>query len=385
MSQLCKLLLNYPTIKRDNKKLSYKKVTLKLLNETSALVDHLIDYYIAKTPLELHSFLECALKPKGSRERALLVRLGWELINQDFTPISSAMASVEFLHFSTLVIDDFLDKSPLRGGEETVANRYGVENAVITGEILQSLSIRSLIDVALKSVVHEKNLLAALRLIQKAHREIYLGQHLDIAFEQCPAIREDEYMDMVSMTTGSLMEASILIGAILRNASDEEMEALGQYGRSMGIALQITDDLLELIADPSLIGKILGGDLRQGKKRLPIIHALKHASYMEQQRIRAILGKSDASEKEIAEVTKILKNVGSLTYCQDLVVHLCGTAMETLEEFPASEAKYALLGFSQILENIAMYETIENQYKCCNNHCLAIPSTLFTDISETLF
>lgn len=322
-----------------------------LMDETAELVNPVIERYVHCAIAQLISPIELALKPKGSGERALLTRLSWELGNQPFEPIISAAAAIELLHFSTLVLDDLLDRSPLRGGNPTVYKTYGQGGSVVVGEILGAYAVRALLEVK-KNGIKENSLLLAVDILEQAKEQLYYGQWLDLIYEKQDNITEEGYFRMIDLTTGALTEAAVAIGALLRDADVNELKTLCTYGRRVGVALQVRNDLSELIGDPGIIGKPLGEDLRCGKKRLPWIYALNNVNFSERKLILEVLGNMNASEKNIAEVIGVLERVNAIDYCDNVIRALCDDAKDSLSVFSESVTICELVNLAEIVADV---------------------------------
>lgn len=247
------------------------KLLLSLLAETGEIIDSAIIRYTRVQDTKLQEIINYSLMPKGSRERPFLVRLSCEAIGGNFTDIIPAAVAVELFHFSTLIVDDILDNSPLRGGSKSVFKIYGDKYAIIVAELMNSLAFLALTD--LYSTFNDSDrILTVVNVCKETQRDLYYGQYLDLFFEHNKDIKEEQYIDMILKTTASLIKCSLMTGTILGGGNEEDVRILRKYGESLGIAFQIRDDLVEIIEDPEIVGKQLGGDIKQGKMRLPHKH-----------------------------------------------------------------------------------------------------------------
>jgi len=324
-----------------------KKKILVLLNETSKVINPLIQKYTRVSDRHLQEIIDHALQPKSYKERSLLVRLSCESIGGDFNKIRHAAVAVELFHLSTLVIDDFLDESPLRSNKKTVQIVYGNKNAVIIGELLNSLAFLALMDIS-NSNANKNTIKEVVKLFKETQRNIYYGQYLDLSFEHNENINENHYLNMISKTTASLITCCLKAGSILCGGNKEQIISLARYGDYLGKAFQIRDDLVEIIGDPDLIGKQLGGDIKQGKMRLPLIHALSNSKKLDQRYLINIIKKKKLKNNDLSKCIEILINNNSIEYSKNFIKRLCKEAVLQLR-IHNSHAKNALIDFADMI------------------------------------
>jgi len=321
---------------------------LALLDETSEMINPLILTYTRVSNVHLQEMIDHALRPKSYKERPLLIRLSCEVVGGNFDKITPIAVAVELLHFSALVIDDVLDEAPLRSNDKTVQVAYGYKNAVIIGELLNALAFLALIDVS--NYYNDKDKFSKIiKLFKETQRNLYYGQYLDLSFEHNEGVNESQYIDMISKTTASLIKCSLIAGAILDGGNEEQERSLAKYGESLGIAFQIRDDLAEIIGDPEIIGKQLGGDIKQGKMRLPLIHALSNAKKLERHFLREAIQKKKLTQDDITKCIEILINNSSIEYSKKVINDFCREAVEHLKQLPDSQAKDALIAFAEVI------------------------------------
>lgn len=311
--------------------------------ETAEVVDPVITAYTRVADPGLQKILDYALKPEGNRERPLLVRLSCEAVGGNFDRIIPAAVAVELLHFSTLVIDDILDDAPLRGNFKTVQVAYGYKNAIIIAELLNALAFLALYD------NNKYKLLEVIKVFKKTQENLYYGQYLDFSFEHKEGSSENQYFDMISKTTASLIKCSLITGAILCGGNKNQIESLTRYGESLGIAFQIRDDVVEIVGEPKIIGKQLGGDIRQGKMRLPFIKALSCCKKPEREFLIKVAKNKHSDESEVRKTIKILIESGAIEYCKETAGNFCKVAIKYLKPFSNTPAKNALIVFAEIV------------------------------------
>lgn len=179
--------------------------------------------------------------------------------------------------------------------------------------------------------------------ISRASFEICQGQALDVTLEGRVQVKESEYMEMVSRKTGALMEASTKVGALLGGGKPREVGALAKYGRLIGMAFQIQDDMLGVVGEQEKFGKPVGSDIQKGKRTLIVVHALKTASRRDQAEFLHTLGNEDASKAEIRRTISILRKTGAIDYAARRARELVEEAKSKLGVLRDSKAKRFLL------------------------------------------
>jgi len=216
-------------------------------------------------------------EPSGKRLRPLLTLLCAAGSGGDWRAALPAAASVELVHNFTLIHDDIEDSSETRRGRPTVWARWGVAQAINTGDFLfvaAHYACRRLLDRGLASATAYE----AQRILDDACLRLTRGQHLDLAFEQRTRVSTLEYLEMIGGKTAALLAAATSVGAFLGGADEARRAAFEQFGWTLGMAFQLLDDLLGIWGEPGLTGKAAGDDLRHGKKSFPVVWGLEKSS-----------------------------------------------------------------------------------------------------------
>ncbi|MFH1834677.1 MAG: polyprenyl synthetase family protein [Methanobacteriota archaeon] len=317
------------------------------LKEKGALVEPVIRKYLDSENATLKKMLQHTAASGGKRIRPALVLTACEAVGGDFEKILAAAASVELLHTFTLVHDDIMDDDDMRRGKPTVHALWGIEIGIVVGDAVYAKAFESLVDVRNEGIDDSK-VLDALETLNHANSEVHEGQMMDMFFEKQKEVTEQDYLVMISKKTGALIEASVKIGAILGGGTDEQIRSLSDYGRDIGMAFQIKDDLLDLTGDEQKLGKPVGSDICQGKKSLVIVHALAHGSEKQKKSIFNALGK-DCDEEKISELIAVLNEVGSIKYAENKLLELIGSAKKSLEEISDGEPKEILLDLADYI------------------------------------
>jgi geranylgeranyl pyrophosphate synthase len=170
-----------------------------------------------------------------------------------------------------------------------------------------------------------------MRTLCDVHADIYAGQIQDMQLEGKVGATEEEYLEMISKTTAKFIQASLVVGALMSGMNESIVKALGEIGHSMGIAYQIRDDILDLVRDSECTGKPLGGDLRQGKMRLPVIRALSRMSPHDGRRLGELIAGKPLPAPLLEEAITLVKGTDAVSYCIDKVRTHCDAAKRALD------------------------------------------------------
>ncbi|MDP3486167.1 MAG: short chain isoprenyl diphosphate synthase IdsA, partial [Methanobacteriaceae archaeon] len=249
-------------------------------------------------------------------------------------------AAIELIHTFSLIHDDIMDKDEMRRGEPSVHVLWGEPMAILAGDTLFSKAfetvIRTKIDVSSYKRVNE-----ALAVVVDSCIKICEGQACDMSFEEQFDVKESEYMDMIYKKTAALIAAATKAGAIMGGGNPEQVEALSEYGRLIGLSFQIQDDYLDVISDEKSLGKPVGSDIVEGKMTLMVVKALAEASPEDKETLITILKENNPDRVE--EAISIFEKYGSIQYAHDLALDNVKKAKELLDILDDSEAKDALL------------------------------------------
>jgi octaprenyl-diphosphate synthase len=242
-----------------------------------------------------------------------------------------AAAVIEFIHTSTLLHDDVVDGSDLRRGRDTANHVFGNQASVLVGDYLYSRSFQMMVDL---------DDLRIQRVMADATNTIAMGEVLQLMNAHDPDTTEARYFEVIYRKTARLFEAGVQVAAILAKAPAAAEQAMVAYGRHLGTAFQLIDDMLDYRADRNELGKNLGDDLAEGKPTLPLIYALAHSSPEDAARIRAAIEEGGLDELEA--ITRTIESSGGLEYTARLAQRERDLAIEALADLPDSAYKQAL-------------------------------------------
>jgi len=250
-------------------------------------------------------------------------------------------AVVEMLHTATLVHDDIIDEADTRRGRPSPNTTWGNSKCVLAGDWLYMQSFRTALE--------ERNF-RVLDLLVSLTQQMVEGELLQIE-KLGHLINEEEYFDLIYRKTACLFKVSMQLGAAIadptQQISDEVTpqfdEPMGEYGRNLGLAFQIVDDVLDLTAAENVLGKPVASDLREGKATLAVIHALERGTGADREAIRTVLADRSFVHVAHAQILEILNRHGSIDYAMDTACAYAEAARLSIAELPDSEAKRALL------------------------------------------
>ena len=240
---------------------------------------------------------------------------------------------VEFIHTATLLHDDVVDESDLRRGRSTANAVYGNAASVLVGDYLYSRSFEMMV---------ETNSMRAMAVLSQATTVIAEGEVLQLLNVHDPDVSEERYMQVVRYKTAKLFEAAAQVGAILSQASPELEQAAAAYGRHIGTAFQLIDDVLDYSGDAEALGKNVGDDLREGKPTLPLIRVMEVGTKAEQQLIKDAIRTGDA---DFSQVAAAIANTDAVAYTRQVADAEAQRALDAIRAFPDSTYKDSLVGF----------------------------------------
>jgi octaprenyl-diphosphate synthase len=240
---------------------------------------------------------------------------------------------VEMVHTATLVHDDIIDGADTRRGRPSANTTWGNEKSVLAGDWLYMQ--------AFKVALEESNL-RVLDLLISLTQQMVEGELLQIQ-KLGRAVSEAEYYDLIYRKTACLFSVSMRLGAVLSSADAEQEENFAAYGRAIGLAFQIVDDVLDLTATEEVLGKPVASDLREGKATLAVIHSIDHGTAQDRQTIQHVLDDRGFERVSRDQIQQILTRNGSVEYALAAASHYAEQSRQALASLPESEFKRALL------------------------------------------
>ena len=321
----------------------------KEIKETSTKIKKiLMEFLPLKTPKNLYEASTYLIKAGGKMLRPYLVVKSCEAVGGEGEKALPAAAAIEMLHTFTLIHDDIMDEDTLRRGVPSVHVQWGLPMAIVTGDLLFSKVFEAVAKGLQKRKISPEKIVKVINIISQATITICEGQVLDLSFSNVETISEKEYFGMIKKKTSCLFKTSAIVGALIGGGLDWQIKKLGNYGDFSGIAFQIVDDVLGLKADEKILGKPVGSDLRERKKTLPIIYALKNADKNQKKIILASMRKN-STQTEILEAIKVIEKLGSIEYSIRKAEKYVEKALKQLEKLPKTNAKTSLESLARFI------------------------------------
>ncbi len=269
----------------------------------------------------------------GKRVRPSLLLLAARLFGKTNHAAIRLGAVVELVHTATLVHDDIIDAAETRRGRPSPNTTWGNEKCVLAGDWLYMQAFRTAL---------EEGNLRVLDLLISLTQQMVEGELMQIE-KLGRAVNEDDYYNLIFRKTACLFSTSMRLGAVISGATEAEEETLGNYGRAVGLAFQIVDDVLDLTASEAVLGKPVASDLREGKATLAVIHAYGHGTFAEREMIQTVLDDRSFNRVGRVEIQAILEKYKSVDYAMAAADHHANIAREELSRFPDSDARRALM------------------------------------------
>lgn len=297
---------------------NFNNALCKSLSTDNLLLKSVIDYY---------------LQAKGKQIRPILVILSSRLFGEINEDTMSAAVAIELLHNATLIHDDVVDSSPLRRGRRTVNNIWDNRVAVLVGDFFVSTALQS----AIKS-----NNINTISLIAELGKELATGEIDQIETADEHILDEKRYFNVIKQKTASLFSSCMLMGGYCNGASEDQLNAIEQYGVKLGLCFQIKDDIFDYFADDS-VGKPTGSDLKEGKVSLPLLYAIQSNSDERNAQMRSLLMNQSLTDDQISVLIEYAKEMGGIEYAEAMMQKLKDEALQALSIFPDSKVKGVLV------------------------------------------
>lgn len=280
---------------------------------------------------------------RGKRIRPHLVLFSCNAAGGNWKDALPAATAVELIHNFSLIHDDIEDNSPLRRGRPTVWKLWGISQAINVGDAMLALAHLAILNLDFPADASIK--LQAVQLLQKTCLSLTQGQYLDLSFENRNDISLDDYWEMIAGKTAALMSTCTQIGALIAGADEEKQSHYREFGRYLGLAFQVQDDLLGIWGQTELTGKSADSDLVNGKKSLPVIFGLVKKGKFAKRWHEGVIPLED-----VPEIANLLAEEGAKTYCEQQSNILTQRAIDALVQIqPEAEGQQELLKIAERL------------------------------------
>jgi geranylgeranyl diphosphate synthase type II len=309
--------------------------------------DKLLTFTTKVSPVGIYEPMKYILDGGGKRIRPMLLILCCEAVGGKAEDSLNAATAIEILHNFTLVHDDIMDNADTRRGRETVHKKWDRDTAILAGDGLIGYAYKSLL------LTKSDRIQDIAKSFTEAIIEVCEGQSYDKEFELRKKVKIDEYIMMIDKKTSELLKCCAEIGALIGNASQEEIDALKLYALYTGLAFQIQDDLLDITADEKKFGKRTGGDLYEGKKTYLLLKAIEVATEIEDKEFLHYITESKGvkNDAEVQKAKGIYEKYGVMESAAKKVEEYTMMANEELNHIKESDAKLMLKWFSDMLLN----------------------------------
>jgi octaprenyl-diphosphate synthase len=295
-------------------------------------VDGVIRHRLASDVVMINQIAHYIISAGGKRIRPMLVLLFANAFGFAGRERFELAATVEFIHTATLLHDDVVDESALRRGRQTANALFGNAASVLVGDFVYSRAFQMMVSV---------NRMRVLEVLADATNVIAEGEVLQLMNMHDPDLSVDDYLRVIRFKTAKLFEASARVGAVLAEVDLEVEESCAAYGRSLGTAFQLVDDLLDYEGATEQLGKNVGDDLREGKPTLPLLLAMERGSASERELIRHAIQHGEVAR--LPEIVAIVGRTGALAATRDAARAEADKAGRALSVLPASAHREALL------------------------------------------
>jgi len=281
--------------------------------------------YIGRVP-SLYEPVDYIMSLGGKHLRPILFLMAYSLYNENVSLVLEQAQAFETFHNSTLIHDDLMDNSATRRGHDTVHIKYSPNIAVLSGD--------AMIVLAMQQMGNAKT--ACLQEIMKQFThtmmEVFEGQQLDLEFEERSKVTIEEYITMIELKTAALLAGALRIGGQLAKAPSHVVKALDAFGRALGIAFQIQDDLLDLYGDEKELGKQVGDDVMTGKKTILMTHAYTHAdAVLSGEIMNWVVSNSRTREEKVLFFRNLFEETNSRTFAVDQMNLYMQKALDALQ------------------------------------------------------
>jgi len=312
---------------------------LDFLNSYASKIEsELKQLNLPDTPKTLYHPQRYILAASGKRIRPILALMGCGICGKSPDKAIPAALAVELIHNFTLLHDDIMDQAESRRGQSSVHIKWDTATAILAGD---SMFVQAMLQ--LQQVSDSVDVKAAYNVLLDGTNKVCEGQALDMEFEKRTDVTSDEYLEMISGKTSALISASLKLGGVSAGASADQLNQLEIIGNSLGLAFQIQDDLLDVVADPEKFGKRKGGDIFEGKKTYLMVKTLECCNATERQWLTGRLKNRPLDEKDVNKVIELYSTYKITESSEQLIDKYYQQAENALNQFDDSIYKGDLI------------------------------------------
>jgi len=305
----------------------------KQMEQNAKIVNKYLNSKLKGNPKKLYDAAGHLIVNGGKRLRPYMVIKSCQILKGKVSNAMPAASAVEMVHNFSLVHDDIMDNDEMRHGVPTVHKKFGMPIAILAGDVLFSKAFQIITDSKLSPIATTQ----LVSRLAKACVDICEGQLLDVKMAEEKKIpSQAEYITMIGKKTAALFDVSCAMGAICATNKAKDILNLSSFGRNLGIAFQITDDLIGVMGNPKITKKPVGNDLREGKKSFPILMAIKSAKDNDKKVILKAFGNLKISRKDLNKAVEVIRSLGIEESVRKQALKYAEKAEKSLENYSGS-------------------------------------------------
>ncbi|MBS3926996.1 MAG: polyprenyl synthetase family protein [Nitrosarchaeum sp.] len=303
---------------------------INTIEKNAKIVNRYLNSKIKGDPKMLYDAASHLIIHGGKRLRPHMVIKSCQILGGNTTIAMPAASAVEMIHNFTLVHDDIMDNDEMRHGVPTVHKKFGMPIAILAGDVLFSKAYQIISDAKLSNDA----IVQLVSRLAKACVDVCEGQLLDVKMAEEKRIpTQNEYIAMIGKKTAALFDVSCSMGAICATDNQKDISNLSNFGKNLGIAFQITDDLIGVMGDSKITKKPVGNDLREGKKSLPILMAIKLSKGKDRKVILKVFGNPKATKNELEKAVDVIRSLGIEEEVRKQALHYAEMAKKSLSNY----------------------------------------------------
>lgn len=325
---------------KDSGSVTDYSAVVAMVEEDMKRVDAYIRRSLDSEVLLINQVAEYIIHSGGKRMRPVLHLMSAGACGVTGDTHIQLAATLEFIHTATLLHDDVVDESSQRRGQDTANAVWGNAASVLVGDFLYSRSFQMMVDVGSMRVME---------ILSETTNTIAEGEVMQLMNLGNADADEHSYMEIIRCKTAKLFEAATRLGPVLAGMDEVTEQALASYGCHLGLAFQLTDDLLDYTGDAALLGKDIGDDLAEGKPTLPLIYTLKQGSADQRRMVESVIVNGDRDH--LSSVVSAIQTSGALEYTSGRATEAARTAIEKLSVLPESPYRDALTALAHFAVN----------------------------------
>lgn len=301
----------------------------RYIEETGAEVNELLRERLSDNhPKSLYDATRYLPMLGGKRLRPIMCILVAHAFHGDVESAKVFGTALELVHNFTLVHDDIMDRDEKRRGKPTVHIKYDEATAINAGDALFAKAFEVITDLKLKPEM----VVALVREVALMARWIVEGQQLDVRFEKRKRVSQSEYLEMIEKKTSVMFQTAAKGGALISGCKPATVEAMAEFGKTVGIGFQVWDDVLDLVGNERKLGKPVGSDLRKGKHTIMVIHAQNKGSEEHLRTLEKVYGNDDAPQEDVTAAINALEEIGSIKMATKMARDYAERAKAILDE-----------------------------------------------------